>query len=70
MTGDAVVGAEQGAERGRGVAEFHRQLRILDESIAYAAQAKQGGEPIGTFQLVQGMIGESYAELRAAKALA
>lgn len=43
--------------------------RILDESVAYAAQAKQGGKPIGTFQLVQAMIGESYAELRAAKAL-
>jgi acyl-CoA dehydrogenase len=44
--------------------------RILDESVAYAAEAKQGGKPIGTFQLIQGMIGESYAELRAAKALA
>jgi acyl-CoA dehydrogenase len=43
--------------------------RILDESVAYAATAKQGGTPIGTFQLIQGMIGESYAELRAAKAL-
>jgi acyl-CoA dehydrogenase len=44
--------------------------RILDESVAYAAEAKQGGKPIGTFQLIQGMIGESYSELRAAKALA
>lgn len=43
--------------------------RILDESVAYAAEAKQGGQPIGTFQLIQGMLGESYAELRAAKAL-
>ncbi|RKQ85117.1 acyl-CoA dehydrogenase [Mycolicibacterium mucogenicum 261Sha1.1M5] len=44
--------------------------RILDESVAHAATATQGGKPIGTFQLIQGMIGESYAELRAAKALA
>ncbi len=44
--------------------------RIIDESIAHAATARQGGKPIGTFQLIQGMIGESYAELRAAKALA
>lgn len=44
--------------------------RILDESVAHAATAMQGGKPIGTFQLIQGMIGESYAELRAAKALA
>ncbi|MFF2319279.1 acyl-CoA dehydrogenase family protein [Arthrobacter sp. NPDC058097] len=43
--------------------------RILDESVAYAAEAKQGGKPIGTFQLIQGMIGDSYSELRAAKAL-
>ena len=43
--------------------------RILDESVAYASTARQGGTPIGNFQLVQGMIGESYAELRAAKAL-
>lgn len=44
--------------------------RILDESVQHAATATQGGQPIGTFQLVQGMIGESYAELRAARALA
>lgn len=44
--------------------------RILDESIAHAATATQGGTPIGAFQLIQGMIGESYAELRAARALA
>ncbi|MCI0142617.1 acyl-CoA dehydrogenase family protein [Arthrobacter bambusae] len=44
--------------------------RILDESISHAATATQGGKAIGTFQLIQGMIGESYAELRAAKALA
>lgn len=43
--------------------------RIIDESVAYAAEAKQGGKPIGTFQLIQAMIAESYAELRAAKAL-
>ncbi len=44
--------------------------RILDESIAHAATATQGGKSIGSFQLVQAMIGDSYAELRAAKALA
>jgi acyl-CoA dehydrogenase len=44
--------------------------RILDESVKHAATATQGGQPIGTFQLIQGMLGESYAELRAARALA
>ncbi|MFT3872353.1 MAG: acyl-CoA dehydrogenase family protein [Nocardioides sp.] len=43
--------------------------RILDESVAHAAVATQGGKPIGTFQLIQAMIAESYAELRAARAL-
>lgn len=43
--------------------------RILDESVAYAAEAKQGGNPIGTFQLVQAMIAESYSDFRAAQAL-
>ncbi|MBF0672684.1 MAG: acyl-CoA dehydrogenase family protein [Salinibacterium sp.] len=41
--------------------------RILDESVAYAAEAKQGGTVIGTFQLVQAMLAESYAELLAAR---
>lgn len=41
--------------------------RILDESVAYAREAKQGGESIGTFQLVQAMLAESYAELLAGR---
>ncbi|UTX54345.1 acyl-CoA dehydrogenase family protein [Leucobacter aridicollis] len=44
--------------------------RILEESVQHAATATQGGTPIGSFQLIQGMIGESYADVRAAKALA
>lgn len=43
--------------------------RILDESVAYAAQAKQGGREIGTFQLVQAMLADSYTELLAAREL-
>ena len=37
--------------------------RALEESVSYAAQRKQGGRPIGDYQLVQGMLAESYAEL-------
>ncbi|GGL45526.1 hypothetical protein GCM10011588_70370 [Nocardia jinanensis] len=33
--------------------------RALDEAVAYAATATQGGTPIGEFQLVQAMIAES-----------
>ncbi|MGA1826798.1 acyl-CoA dehydrogenase family protein [Microbacterium sp.] len=43
--------------------------RILDESVEYAARAKQGGREIGTFQLVQAMLADSYTELLAAREL-
>lgn len=43
--------------------------RILDESVAYAATAKQGGAPIGRFQLVQAMLADSHAEILAGRAL-
>jgi acyl-CoA dehydrogenase len=43
--------------------------RVLDESVAYAATAKQGGAPIGRFQLVQGLLADMHAELLAGRAL-
>ncbi|MEU7813717.1 acyl-CoA dehydrogenase family protein [Pseudonocardia sp. NPDC049154] len=43
--------------------------RVLDESVAHAAASRQGGRPIGEFQLVQAMLSESYAELAAGRAL-
>ncbi|MEU0990364.1 acyl-CoA dehydrogenase family protein [Streptomyces sp. NPDC005953] len=43
--------------------------RALEESVEYARHNKQGGEPIGRFQLVQAMLAESRAELDAARAL-
>lgn len=43
--------------------------RILDESVRYASLAKQGGTTIGTFQLVQAMLADSYTELLAAREL-
>jgi acyl-CoA dehydrogenase len=43
--------------------------RVLDESVMYAATAKQGGEPIGRFQLVQAMIADMHAELLAARSM-
>jgi acyl-CoA dehydrogenase len=43
--------------------------RVLDESVAYAATAKQGGAPIGRFQLVQAMLADSHAELLAARSM-
>lgn len=43
--------------------------RILDESRRYARERKQFGKPIGEFQLIQGMLADSQAELLAAWAL-
>jgi acyl-CoA dehydrogenase len=43
--------------------------RILDESVAHAAASKQGGRPIGDYQLVQAMLADSYAEIAAGRTL-
>ncbi|MGH3305296.1 MAG: acyl-CoA dehydrogenase family protein [Streptosporangiaceae bacterium] len=43
--------------------------RVLDESVAHAALSKQGGRPIGDYQLVQAMLADSYAELAAGRSL-
>jgi acyl-CoA dehydrogenase len=43
--------------------------RVLDESVAYAATAKQGGAPIGRFQLVQAMLADMHTELLAGRSL-
>jgi acyl-CoA dehydrogenase len=43
--------------------------RLLDESIAHARSNRQGGTPIGEFQLVQAMLAETKAELDAGRAL-
>jgi acyl-CoA dehydrogenase len=43
--------------------------RALDESVAYAATATQGGEPIGNFQLVQAMIADQQTQVMAGRAM-
>ncbi len=43
--------------------------RVLDESVAHAAVNKQGGRPIGDYQLVQAMLADSYTELAAGRCL-
>lgn len=43
--------------------------RALDESVTYAANATQGGTPIGEFQLVQAMIADMQAGVMAGRAL-
>jgi acyl-CoA dehydrogenase len=43
--------------------------RVLDESVAHAATARQGGAPIGRFQLVQALLADTHAELLAGRAM-
>lgn len=43
--------------------------RALDESVAYAAAATQGGKAIGTFQLVQAMLADQQTGVMAGRAL-
>ncbi|MQY21794.1 Acyl-CoA dehydrogenase [Nocardia sp. RB20] len=43
--------------------------RALDESVAYAASATQGGQPIGEFQLVQAMLADQQTGVMAGRAL-
>jgi acyl-CoA dehydrogenase len=43
--------------------------RLIDESVAHAAERSQGGHPIGEYQLVQGMLADSQTEYMAARAL-
>ncbi|MBL8552312.1 MAG: acyl-CoA dehydrogenase family protein [Hyphomonadaceae bacterium] len=47
-----------------GVAE-----RLIEESVAYAAERRQFGEPIGNFQLVQAMLADSRTEAYAARCM-
>jgi acyl-CoA dehydrogenase len=44
--------------------------RIIEESTFHAANSRQGGHPIGDFQLVQALLAESQTEARAGRALA
>jgi acyl-CoA dehydrogenase len=44
--------------------------RIIDEMTTHAANSRQGGRPIGDFQLVQALLAESQTEARAGRALA
>jgi acyl-CoA dehydrogenase len=43
--------------------------RLVDESVEFAKTRKQGGKPIATFQLVQGLIADSQTDYMAGRAL-
>jgi acyl-CoA dehydrogenase len=43
--------------------------RLIDDSVNYAAERQQFGQPIGQFQLVQAMLADSRAETYAARCM-
>jgi acyl-CoA dehydrogenase len=43
--------------------------RMLDETVSYALQRRQGGHPIAEFQLIQAMIADSQTDVMAGRAL-
>ncbi|MEV0405237.1 acyl-CoA dehydrogenase family protein [Actinoallomurus sp. NPDC050550] len=43
--------------------------RLLDETVAYAKERRQGGRRIGDYQLIQGLIADSQAELYAGRSM-
>ena len=72
----ALIGGDHGAGRGFQIAMgclAHGRVhiaamcvgmaeRLVDESVSYAAQRRQSGRAIGSFQLVQGLIADSMAD--------
>jgi acyl-CoA dehydrogenase len=78
----AVVGGEAGLGRGFQIAMgclargrvsiaavcVGMAERLVDESVSYAAQRRQSGRPIGSFQLVQGLIADSMTDYYAGRA--
>ena len=80
----ALIGGEDGVDRGfvtamRCLAHGRAHIaalcvgmaeRLVDESVSFARGRQQGGHPIGTFQLVQGLIADSVTDYRAGRALA
>jgi acyl-CoA dehydrogenase len=80
---DALVGGEGGLGRGFQIAMgclAHGRVgisamcvgmaeRLVDESVAWATQRRQSGRPIGSFQLVQGLIADSMTDYYAGRAM-
>jgi acyl-CoA dehydrogenase len=42
--------------------------RLVDESVSFARERRQSGRPIGSFQLVQGLIADSMTDYYAGRA--
>jgi acyl-CoA dehydrogenase len=80
---EALVGGEDGVDKGfvtamRCLAHGRVHIaalcvgmaeRLVDESVEFARTREQGGRPIATFQLIQGLIADSVTDYRAGLAL-
>ncbi|MFC8719583.1 acyl-CoA dehydrogenase family protein [Kitasatospora sp. NPDC057198] len=78
---EALVGGAEGAGFGAAMKSLVRgrvhiaamcvgmAQRLLAESVAYAAASRQGGRPIGEFQLVQAMLAEIQTGVYAGRAM-
>ncbi|HEY2203315.1 MAG TPA: acyl-CoA dehydrogenase family protein [Pseudonocardia sp.] len=83
VPGSALIGGEDGVDSGfitamRCLAHGRAHIaalcvgmaeRLVDESVEFARTREQGGHPIGTFQLIQGLIADSVTDHRAGRAL-
>jgi acyl-CoA dehydrogenase len=79
----ALVGGDEGVDKGfvtaaRCLAHGRAHIaalcvgmadRLVHESVEFAKTREQGGRPIASFQLIQGLIADSVTELRAGRAL-
>jgi acyl-CoA dehydrogenase len=82
VPGTALVGGAAGAGRGLPIAMgclAHGRVhiaalcvglagRLVDESVSYARERRQSGRPIGSFQLIQGLIADSMTDYYAGRA--
>lgn len=78
---DALIGGVEGVgfktamkvlDKGRlhiAAASTGAATRMLNDSLNYAVERKQFGQPIASFQLIQGMLADSKAEIYAAKSM-
>jgi acyl-CoA dehydrogenase len=80
---DALIGGDDGVDKGfvtamRCLAHGRVHIaalcvgmaeRLVEESVSFARTREQGGRPIGTFQLIQGLIADSVTDYRAGHAL-
>ncbi len=46
-----------------------QSARLIEESVRYASERQQFGQPIGTFQLIQAMLADSRTELLAGRSM-